>query len=134
MKRAVFLDCDGVVVDDPGYLDDPDALRLLPRVGSALAALSQADWILVIVTNQSGVARGYFTEERLAKIHARLREVLAVQGAPLDAIYYCPHHPEGSVSGFAIECTCRKPRPGLLLAAAQTLDLHCRPAGWSVTS
>lgn len=123
MKRAVFLDRDGVIVDDPGYLDDPDALRLLPGAGRALAALSQAGWKLVIVTNQSGIARGYFTEERLTEIHARLRELLTVLGASLDAIYYCPHHPDGTVARFARECECRKPQPGLLLAAARDRGL-----------
>jgi D-glycero-D-manno-heptose 1,7-bisphosphate phosphatase len=130
-QRAVFLDRDGVIVDDPGYLSDPEALRLLPRVAEALIALRQSGWLLILVSNQSGIARGYFTEQRLAEIHARLREVLAVQGASLDAIYYCPHHPEGTVAGFARECECRKPQPGLLVAAARDLDLDL-PQCWMV--
>src|SRR5206468_2671767 len=116
---------------DPGYLSDPDALRLLPGVAEALIALRQSGWLLVLVSNQSGIARGYFTEERLTEIHARLRELLAVKGASLDAIYYCPHHPEGTVAGFARACECRKPQPGLLLTAACHLDLYL-PACWIV--
>lgn len=121
--RAVFLDRDGVVVDDPGYLSDPAALRLLPGVGEAIAALRAAGWRVVLVTNQSGVARGYFSEARLAEIHARLGELLARAGAALDAVYYCPHHPEAEVVAYRRACDCRKPAPGLLQAAARDLGL-----------
>jgi D-glycero-D-manno-heptose 1,7-bisphosphate phosphatase len=123
-RRAVFLDRDGVVVDDPGYLGDPDQLRLLPGVGKAIAGLRAAGWRVVLITNQSGVARGYFSEVQLAEIHARLGDLLARVGAALDAVYYCPHHPEGEVAAYRRRCDCRKPAPGLLQAAARDLQLE----------
>jgi D-glycero-D-manno-heptose 1,7-bisphosphate phosphatase len=131
LGRAVFLDRDGVLVDDPGYLSDPDAVRLLPGAARSLVALRAAGWRLVVVTNQSGFARGHFTEERLAGIHARLGELLAAGGATLDAIYYCPHHPDGSAGAYRRACDCRKPLPGLLLAAARDLRLDLA-ACWMV--
>lgn len=122
--RAVFLDRDGVLVPDLGYLADPDRLTLLPGVGAALRLLRSAGWQLIVVTNQSGIARGRFTLARLDAIHARLCELFAVEGVALDALYYCPHHPEGSVAPFAVACAYRKPAPGMLLAAARDCQLE----------
>jgi D-glycero-D-manno-heptose 1,7-bisphosphate phosphatase len=110
-------------VPDPGYLRELEQVQLLPGVAPALVALREAGWRLVVVTNQSGVARGYLTEARLAAIHARLEERLAAGGAGVDAIYYCPHHPEAPQVEYRLACPCRKPSPGMLLAAAADLDL-----------
>ncbi len=122
--RAVFLDRDGVVVDDPGYLADPDLLRLLPGAAEAIAHLRAGGWRVVLVTNQSGVARGALTEARLGQVHERLTAVLAERGSALDAIYYCPHLGNAPVPEYALDCDCRKPAPGMLLAAAADLNLN----------
>ena len=116
---AVLLDRDGVLVPDDGLLTDPDRLRLLPGVASALAMLAAAGWRLAVVTNQPVVARGLIDEAGLARIHDRLRALLTAAGAPfLDGIFACPHHPEADVAAYRLACACRKPRPGLLLQAA----------------
>src|SRR5262249_25588540 len=122
-RRAVFLDRDGVLIGDPGYLADPDGVRLLPDAAEAVRRLAGAGWRVGRVTNQSGVARGYFSEERLAAIHARLNQLLADEGAAVESIYYCPHLADGVAARYRYDCSCRKPAPGLLLAAAQDLDL-----------
>jgi D-glycero-D-manno-heptose 1,7-bisphosphate phosphatase len=123
-RRAVFLDRDGVLIEDTGYPDDPETIRLLPGVGEALRTLREAGWALVVVSNQSGVARGKFTLERLREIHDRLRELVAAQGVFLDALYFCPHHPQGTSPGFATDCDHRKPEPGMLRSAAVEMGLQ----------
>jgi D,D-heptose 1,7-bisphosphate phosphatase len=123
-NRAVFLDRDGTIMEDPGYVDDVRAVRLLPGVELAIKALSQGGYKTVIVTNQSGVARGLLTEKTLHRIHKKLRRLLSDKGAHLDAIYYCPYHPEGSVEGYAIESDLRKPSPGMLKKAAKELNIN----------
>lgn len=127
---AVFLDRDGVLIEDSGYPDNPDELRILAGVPEALRALREAGWALVVVSNQSGVARGKFGLERLAEIHERLVALLSENGAAIDAIYYCPHHPQG-IEPFRRDCDHRKPGPGMLLSAASALDLDLR-ASWMV--
>jgi D,D-heptose 1,7-bisphosphate phosphatase len=129
-SAAVFLDRDGVIFRDTGYPDDPDSLEVLPGVPEALRALREAGWILVVVSNQSGVARGKFGLDRLAEIHDRLVELLAEQEAALDAIYYCPHHPEG-IDPFRLDCDHRKPEAGMLRSAASALDIDLS-ASWMV--
>lgn len=111
-RPFILLDRDGTLNADPGYLNDPAALRLLPGVPAALARLAGAGFGLVVVTNQSGVGRGFITPDQLAAIHRRLAELLAEAGVTLDGIYACPHRPDES-------CPCRKPAPGLALAAAR---------------
>jgi D-glycero-D-manno-heptose 1,7-bisphosphate phosphatase len=122
-SRAVFLDRDGVLMEDTGYPDDPEAIRLLPGVAAGLRALQAAGWRLVVVTNQAGVARGKFPIERLDAMHGRLRELLAGEEVHLDAVYFCPHYAEGSVPPFNTACDHRKPSPGMLLSAAAALGL-----------
>jgi len=122
-RRAVFLDRDHTVIDDPGYLSDPNAVKLLPGVERAIRSLAQAGYKIVVVTNQSGIARGILSIETLDAIHAELRRQLAADGAHVDAIYYCPYHPDGTVEEYAIESDLRKPQPGMLLKAAEDLDL-----------
>jgi D-glycero-D-manno-heptose 1,7-bisphosphate phosphatase len=121
--RAVFLDRDGTLVQRYHYPSRPEHLRLYDGIAALLAALRQAGFRLVVVTNQSGIARGYFTEFDLDRMHAHLRTQLATQGVELDAIYHCPHHPDGQVAGLAVRCDCRKPAPGLPLRAARELRL-----------
>ena len=120
-RPAVFLDRDGTLVDELGFLDDPDRLRLLPGASEAVRRLNGAGFFVALVTNQSGIARGLFTEERLAAIHERLELVLAREGARLDAIAYCPHHPDEGEPPYRRRCVCRKPEPGLIL---QLLSRH----------
>ncbi len=122
-NKAIFMDRDDTLIEDPGYLSDPDQVKLLPGVPWALIQLKDMGYKLVVVTNQSGVARGIITETVLRKIHDRLEHLLAQQNARLDAIYYCPYHPEGSVAKFRRDSDCRKPNPGMLLMAADELDI-----------
>jgi D-glycero-D-manno-heptose 1,7-bisphosphate phosphatase len=114
--RAVFLDRDGTVIEDPGYLSDPSGVRLLPGAADALRKLRAAGYRLVLVSNQSGIGRGYFTAEQAEAVHRRVVEQLSRKGVVLDDARYCPHAPDDG-------CPCRKPRPGLLLAAARELGL-----------
>ena len=122
-EKAVFLDRDNTLIEDPGYISDPDSVRLLPGVELAMKSLSQAGYLLVVVTNQSGVARGMLTEESLKRIHERMVELLSRKGAPVDEIYYCPYHAEGSVPEYAIESDLRKPEPGMLLHASEDMGI-----------
>jgi histidinol-phosphate phosphatase family protein len=117
-NRAVFLDKDGTLIEDVPYNVDPAKIRLAPGAQSALPALHALGYKLLVVSNQSGVARGLFSEQALAGVEARLRELLAELGVPLAGFYYCPHHPEGTLPVYAIRCGCRKPAPGLILRAA----------------
>jgi len=123
--KAVFLDRDGTIVEDKGYITVPDMLALLPGVAKAIVSLREAGWKVFVVTNQAGVAKGLITEDELGMINLQLLAMLSVEGAALDGIYWCPHHPDGTVPEFALECGCRKPRAGLLELAAREhgLDL-----------
>jgi D-glycero-D-manno-heptose 1,7-bisphosphate phosphatase len=121
--KAVFLDRDNTVIEDPGYISDPKVVKLLPGVELALKSLSQCGYKLVVVTNQSGIARGLLTEQTLEMIHSELRRQLSDRGAHLDGIYYCPFHPEGTIEQYAKESDLRKPQPGMLLLAAKELDI-----------
>ncbi len=123
MRRAVFMDRDGTVSDEVGYLNHVSRLRVYPWSASAIRALNDAGLLAVLVTNQAGVARGYFPETMILDVHARLVEELAAQGATLDAIYYCPHHPTAGEPPYRADCGCRKPRPGMLLQAAAEHDI-----------
>jgi histidinol-phosphate phosphatase family protein len=122
-RPAVFLDRDGTLVEEVAYRHDPDRVVLLPGVGSGLRRLAAAGYALVVVTNQAGVARGRYDEAAVEAVHRRLAELLAGVGVRLDAVLYCPHHPEGTVPGYARACRCRKPGPGMLEAAAKRLGL-----------
>ena len=129
--KAVFLDRDNTLIEDPGYLSDPDAVTLLPGVELALKGLAQAGFKLVVVTNQSGIARGLLTVEALQAIHEALRNQLAADGAHLDGVYYCPYHPEGTVDAYTRESDQRKPQPGMLRRAAEEMDLDLEES-WMV--
>jgi len=123
MRRAIFLDRDGTLVERRHYPRHPEELCLYPGIGPLLRTAQQAGFALVVVTNQSGIAHGYFTMADLAAMHAGLAHALAAWDVRLDGIYVCPHHPDGIIAPFAISCTCRKPAPGLLLQAAEDLNL-----------
>ncbi len=118
MARAVFLDKDGTLIEDVPYNVAPALIRLTAGAGEALRRLQDAGYRLIVVSNQSGVARGLFTEEALRPVEAHLKALLAEYGVALDGFYYCPHHPTGTIPQYAVQCECRKPAPGMLLQAA----------------
>ena len=124
-RAAVFLDKDGTLVENVPYSADPGEMRLTPGAGEACRALNRHGFALVVVSNQSGVARGLFDEDALITVESRLRTLLGRHGATLEDFIYCPHHPEGSVTAYRQACRCRKPRPGMLFDAAERhrLDL-----------
>jgi len=121
--KAIFLDRDGTLIEDPGYINNPDQIKLLDGVAEALAELKALGYKLIVTSNQSGVARGIVTEKTLAEIHNRLKQLLAEKGGHLDKIYYCPYHPEGVIPKYRKESDCRKPNPGMLLAAAGEMNV-----------
>jgi D-glycero-D-manno-heptose 1,7-bisphosphate phosphatase len=123
MRPAAFLDRDGVINIDHGYLYRWEDFEFVPGAIDALRRLQAAGYALVIVTNQSGIARGYYDEAALQTLHEALREHLAQQGVTLDAIEYCPHLPDAQVARYAVECDCRKPAPGMILRSAQSLGI-----------
>src|SRR5436190_23513676 len=114
-ERAVFLDKDGTLIEDVPYNVRPEQIRLLPGGAEGLRRLHAAGYRLIVISNQSGVAHGYFPEEALAGVERRLRQLLAEVGVPLAGLYYCPHHPDGRVAAYGRAGGCRKPEPGLLL-------------------
>jgi len=120
---AVFLDRDGTLIRDVGYLDRREQVEILPRVPQAMRLLRRRGFLLVVVTNQSAVARGRLTEEELDRIHDDLNARLTQEGARLDGIYYCPHHPTEGSGRYTVACDCRKPNPGLVRRAAADLGL-----------
>ncbi|MFQ5669432.1 MAG: D-glycero-alpha-D-manno-heptose-1,7-bisphosphate 7-phosphatase [Acidobacteriota bacterium] len=122
MRPAIFLDRDGTVCREVGYVNHPSRLHLLPGAAPAICQARSGGYLCVLVTNQAGVARGYFTEPTIKATHVRLQQLLAAGGALLDGIYYCPHHPTAGHPPYRFACPCRKPRPGMLLQAAR--DLH----------
>ena len=125
MRRAVFLDRDGVLVADDGCIASMTDVRILPGVPAALRRLGQAGFLRVVVTNQSVVARGLATPETVEGIHAWLAAELERLGGSVDGFFYCPHHPEATLPNWRVACECRKPRPGLILRAARELGIDC---------
>ena len=122
-QKAIFLDRDGTLVHVEHYPSRPEQLRLYDRIGPELQALQEKGFSLFVITNQSGIAHGYFSEADLQRMNAHLSVELAELGVTLAGIYYCPHHPEGVVPELAIVCSCRKPQPGMLLQAAVEHDI-----------
>lgn len=130
-ERAVFLDKDGTLIEDVPYNVDPALMRFLPGTAEGLRALHAAGFRLIVVSNQSGVARDYFPESALAAVESRLRAMFAEVGVPLAGFYYCPHHPDGTVLEYAVSCLCRKPFPGLIIRAVREHGLD-RAQSWFV--
>lgn len=130
-QKAVFLDRDDTVIDDPGYINEPEQVTLLPGAAEAVIQFKRMGYKVIIITNQSAIARGMLTEDKLAKIHQRLRNLLFAEGAKIDGLYYCPFHPDGTVAEFAKESPLRKPSPGMLHQAAEELDLDL-PQSWMI--
>jgi D-glycero-D-manno-heptose 1,7-bisphosphate phosphatase len=123
--RAVFLDRDGTIVEDQSFLKDPNQVRLLPGAAEAIRRLQGAGWRVVVVTNQSGIARGLVTETEYQAVDRRMRGLLEMEGAKIDASYYCPHFPE--ITG---PCECRKPGIGHYLSAAARFGIEFRNSVW----
>jgi len=123
VKRAVFLDRDGTVIEEVGYLNRLDRVAFFPWSVDAIRVLNDAGLLVVVVTNQAGVARGYFDEALVCETHALIDRRLAAGRARVDAYYYCPHHPDGVVESLRQACECRKPRPGMIRQAARDLDI-----------
>jgi D-glycero-D-manno-heptose 1,7-bisphosphate phosphatase len=122
-ERAVFLDRDGTIIEEVGYLDRPERIEFFPWTIDAIRVLNRAGLAVVLVSNQSGVARGFFPEAVVDDVHRRMAAMLAEGGARIDAYYYCPHHPDGKVPAFAKKCDCRKPGRGLVDKAAAELGI-----------
>jgi D-glycero-D-manno-heptose 1,7-bisphosphate phosphatase len=130
-RPAIFLDKDGTLTPDIPFNVDPLLIDLAPCAPEGLSLLADAGYQLVVISNQSGVARGYFAEGDLAAVERRICELLAKHGLALEGFYFCPHHPQGVVPEHSISCDCRKPRPGLLLQAANELNLDLA-ASWMI--
>ncbi|HEV7475076.1 MAG TPA: HAD family hydrolase [Pyrinomonadaceae bacterium] len=131
MNRAVFIDRDGTISEEVGYINHPSRFRIFDYSAEAIKLLNNSGWLAVVVTNQAGVARGYFDEAMIQTVHRRLAEDLSTGGAKLDAIYYCAHHPSVGEPPYRFDCDCRKPRPGLIQRAAKDLDIDLA-ASWMI--
>jgi D-glycero-D-manno-heptose 1,7-bisphosphate phosphatase len=122
-RRAVFIDRDGTISEEVGYVNHVSRYRVFPFAAEAVRLLNESGWLAVLVTNQAGVARGYFVEDLIQEVHGLLASELARGGARLDAVYYCPHHPNVGEPPYRFDCDCRKPRPGLIRRAAEELGV-----------
>lgn len=116
MNKAVFLDRDGVLIEDTNYPGDPEKIVFLPKIADAVRSLNEKGYKVIVATNQSGVARGYFTEKEVKEINKKIEKKLGKEGAKIDKFYYCPHHPDDN-------CECRKPKPGMLLKAKRDFNI-----------
>jgi D-glycero-D-manno-heptose 1,7-bisphosphate phosphatase len=131
VNRAVFIDRDGTISEEVGYINHPSRFRVFPYSALAVKLLNENGWLAIVVTNQAGVARGYFSEEMIDTIHDQLKRELENEGAHLDAIYYCAHHPSVGEPPYRFDCDCRKPKPGLILRAAKDFDIDLEQS-WMV--
>jgi D-glycero-D-manno-heptose 1,7-bisphosphate phosphatase len=132
MKRpAVFIDRDGTISEEVGYVNHPSRFRLFPYSAEAIRKLNNSSWLAIVVTNQAGVARGYFSEDTILTIHAQLHQELESQHARLDAIYYCAHHPTVGEPPYRLDCDCRKPKAGLINRATRDFDIDLS-ASWMI--
>lgn len=124
MKRAVFIDRDGTLSEEVGYINHPSRFRLFPYAAPAIKLLNESGWLAIVTTNQAGVARGYFSEDMIQTVHRALTSELERGGARLDAVYYCAHHPSVGEPPYRVDCDCRKPKPGLIARAAQDFEIN----------
>ncbi|MFN8006580.1 MAG: HAD family hydrolase [Terriglobia bacterium] len=120
---GVFIDRDGTISEEVGYINHVSRFQVYPWSPDAIRSLNQIGLRAILVTNQAGVARGYFKESMIEEVHQKLRNELGKTGAFLDAIYYCPHHPSAGVPPYRMDCNCRKPKPGMLLRAASEFEI-----------
>jgi D-glycero-D-manno-heptose 1,7-bisphosphate phosphatase len=123
MKHAVFIDRDGTISEEVGYINHASRFRTFPYAAAAIKYLNDHGWLAVVITNQAGVARGYFSEDMIKTVHGQMVEELARGGARLDAIYYCAHHPSVGEPPYRVDCDCRKPKPGLISRAAKDFEI-----------
>lgn len=130
MKRpAVFIDRDGTISEEVGYVNHPSRFRVFPYSSEAIRILNDAGWLAILITNQAGVARGYFSEDVIQKVHDQLTHDLQNGSAKLDAIYYCAHHPSVGEPPYRFDCDCRKPKTGLIQQAAKDFEIDIA-ASW----
>ncbi len=122
-RRAVFIDRDGTISEEVGYINHPSRFRVFPFSAAAIKLLNENGWLAIVITNQAGVARGYFSEAMIQTVHERLQRDLQSDGARLDAIYYCAHHPSVGLPPYRLDCDCRKPKPGLVSRAVEKFDI-----------
>ena len=122
-KPAVFMDRDGTINEQMGYINHITRFVLLPGTTEAIRLLNRHAYLAIVVSNQSGVARGYFPIELVAKVHERMRALLEKENVTIDQIFFCPHHPKGTVPQYSIACDCRKPKTGLIKKACECLDI-----------
>jgi len=127
MNRAVFLDRDGVITQEPPYYAHKlSQLELLPKSADAIRLLNENGFLVVVACNQAGIARGYYQEEDAILFNQAMKDNLAREGARIDAVYYCPHHPQAKIERYRMNCNCRKPEPGMLIRAGKELDLDLK--------
>jgi D-glycero-D-manno-heptose 1,7-bisphosphate phosphatase len=130
-RRAVFIDRDGTLSEEVGYINHQSRFRLFPYAAAAIKHLNENNWLAIVTTNQAGVARGYFPEEMIQTVHTMMTNELERGGARLDGIYYCPHHPSLGDPPYRVDCDCRKPKPGLIARAAREFSINLRES-WMV--
>ncbi|MBE9572576.1 MAG: HAD family hydrolase [Proteobacteria bacterium] len=127
MKRpAVFIDRDGTINEQMGYINHISRFVLLPGTAEGIRLLNRHQYLAIVVSNQSGVARGYFPMELIDRVHAHMKDLLAKEGANIDGIFFCPHYPRGIVPEYSVECDCRKPRTGLVQKACEEFDIDMK--------
>jgi len=130
-QRAVFIDRDGTISEEVGYINHLSRFRLFPYASSAIKHLNENGWLAIVITNQAGVARGYFSEDTIRAVHNAMTNELKSNGAQLDAIYYCAHHPSVGEPPYRLDCDCRKPKPGLISRAVKDFDINLEES-WMV--
>lgn len=124
LRKAAFIDRDGVINEERHYLHRKEDFVILPGVAQGIKTLASSGYKIVVISNQAGIARGYYNEESVRALHEYMREILQKEGAHIDAVYYCPHHVLGSEKRYTYQCDCRKPRIGMLLRVATDLNLN----------
>lgn len=131
MRRAVFIDRDGTLIKDIPYNSNPSLITLEYYAAEMLQILKQRNFLNIIISNQSGIAKGFFTADDVNKMHEEIQQKLLADNVQLDAFYFCPHFSEGAIKEFAIDCECRKPKPGLLYKASQDLNIDLK-SSWMI--
>ena len=125
-NRAVFLDRDGTIIEEVGYLSRLSDIRFLDGAAEGIRLFNKAQFKVIVVTNQSGVARGFFSEDFVHKVHQKISDYLNQKGAYIDAWYYCPHHIEGKLAKYSFDCPCRKPSTGMIEKACKEFNIDLK--------